>query len=482
MAHLNRRSFMKNSACTAGALALGGCATATTAGAARSVNVTEGALNIGVIGVGGKGWSDWNPMLDYGQNIVALCDVDRNQIKRGLEEISKKKGAEAANKVKTYTDYRKMIDDIKKLGINAVTVSTPDHVHGSAAISAMQLGCHAYVQKPLVRTIAEARWFARAAQENKVITQMGNQGSADAGLRRNVELLNAGILGNVREVHVWTNRPVWPQGKPRPTGSDPVPEHLDWDSWIGVAPMRDYKKGAYHTFNWRGFYDFGTGAFGDMACHTMNVPFRGLLLRNVSATECTTIIDPSDDMYPSQSIVKMTYAARRNLEGKVLPPVDLYWYDGDKLKPSADIMPQVIATLGSVPRTGSLIIGDQGIMVSTNDYGAEAYIALKGETKAKASSKHEAATEDVIPRWIPRATDNNNYREFVDACHGKVQAYADIDHSVPMLEGMLVGCIAQRIPNTKLVWNSRTLRFNNALANKMIVPFVRPGWGGWEYK
>ena len=480
MTQFNRRDFIKSGAYAAGALAAGGCAT-TASAAPRQTKVTEDKLNIGVIGVGGKGWSDWNPMLDYGENIVALCDADRGTINRGLEEIKKKKGADVAAKVKTYTDYRKMLDDAKTLGLNAVTVSTPDHIHGSAAITAMRLGCHAYVQKPLVRTIAEARWFGRAATENRVVTQMGNQGSANQGLRRNVEVLNYGILGNITEVHVWTNRPVWPQGITRPEGADQIPDSLDWDSWIGVAPMRPYKKDTYHTFKWRGFFDFGTGAFGDMACHTMNVPFRGLQLQDVVAAECTTIEGQNNDTYPSKTIVKLTYAARTGLNGKKLPAVNLFWYDGN-LKPSADIMPQVVATLGQVPNTGSLIIGDKGIMVSTNDYGADAYIALKGEEKAKAVTKHEATTEEAIPTWIPRAKNNDNYIEFVDACKGKVKAYADIDHSVPMLEAMLVGCIAQQLPNTKLAWNSRKQSFGNKAADALIRPHVRQGWGGWEYK
>ncbi|MDR2849774.1 MAG: Gfo/Idh/MocA family oxidoreductase [Verrucomicrobiota bacterium] len=487
MMQFNRRDFIKSGAYAAGALAMGGCATAA---APRSIRVTEGKLNIGVIGVGGKGWSDWNPMLDYGENIAALCDADSGQIKRGLEEIAKKRGAEAAAKVKTYTDWRKLVAEIETLGINAVTVSTPDHTHAPAAISAMRLGCHAYVQKPLVRTIGEARWFERAAKEFGVVTQMGNQGSANSGLRRNVEVLQKGVLGNITEVHVWTNRPVWPQGKGRPEGSDPLPENLDWDSWIGAAPLRPYKKDTYHTFKWRGFLDFGTGAFGDMACHTMNVPFRGLQLQDVVSAECTKIIDPSDDMYPSQSIVELVYAARTGLDGRKLPAVKLFWYDGNQQKNDTtgfndrmkELMPQIVTTLGQVPNTGCLIVGDKGIMASVNDYGAEAYIALKGEEKAKSVSKHEATSVEAIPEFIPRAEKGDNYREFVDACKGKVKAYADIDHSVPMLEAMLVGCISQRLPGTKLAWNSRKQSFGNKDADALVYPHIRQGWGGWEYK
>jgi hypothetical protein len=360
----------------------------------------------------------------------------------------------------------------------------------------MRQGCHAYVQKPLVRTIAEARWFERAAQESRVVTQMGNHGSANPGLRRNVEVLQKGILGNVTEVHVWTNRPIWPQGKPHPEGSDLIPGNLVWDTWIGSAPLRPYKKDTYHTFKWRGFLDFGTGAFGDMACHTMNVPFRGLQLKEVTAAKCLKIIDPSDDMYPSQSIVELTYAARAGLDGRKLPAVKLFWYDGNQQKNDTtgfndkmkELMPQVVATLGQVPNTGCLIVGDKGIMASVNDYGAEAYLALNGEEKCKSVSKHDATRVEAIPEFIPRCHGGNNYEEFVDACKGKdkdgnpVRAYADIDHSVPMLEAMLVGCVAQRLPDTKLAWNSRKQTFGNKDADAFIRPFVRQGWGGWEYK
>lgn len=466
----NRRDFVKGSSMVAASVALG-------AGQAQGGGIfSKGPqvvprfrkpgekLNIGVIGVGGKGWSDWMPMFENGENIVALCDVDRGPIDKALAEIEKK--GLKASEVKCYSDYRKMLDECKNL--DAVTVSTPDHTHAPAAIRAMKLGCHVYVQKPLVRTIWEAHYFEKTAKACGVVTQMGNQGSAGDGLRRNVELLHAGILGNVTEVHVWTNRPVWPQGIGRPDGSDPIPETLDWDSWLGTAPERPFKAGVYHTFKWRGFFEFGTGAFGDMACHTMNLPFRGLKLGAVESAECVQIEGKNDETYPNKSIVKMRYSARG-----AMPAVDLFWYDGN-LKPSADIMPQVIASLGEVPKTGCLIIGDKGMMVSTNDYGQEAYVALKGEDKMRATTKHDALTG--IPESIVRCCKGGQYIEFVNACKGEGKAYADVDHSVPMLEGMLVGCIAQQVPG-KLAWNSGKQAFaNNVAANALLRPYIRKGW------
>ena len=463
MMQLNRRDFVKGGASAAGILAAGGCVSSRPA---RVFNKKPGEkLNIGVIGVGGKGWSDWMPMFEHGENIVALCDVDRGPIDRALAEIEKK--GKNPSQVKCYSDFRKMLDECKNL--DAVTVSTPDHMHAPAAVRAMKQGCHVFVQKPLVRTIWEARYFEKVANENRVVTQMGNQGSANNGLRRNAELLQNGILGDVTEVHVWTNRPIWPQGLNRPEGSDPVPASLDWESWLGTAPFRPYKKDTYHTFKWRGFFDFGTGAFGDMACHTMNLPFRGLNLGRVLSAECIRIEGKANDTYPSKSIVKLIYAARGSK-----PAVTLYWYDGE-LKPSAEIMPKVVTTLGQVPKTGCLIMGSKGMVCSTNDYGADGYSAFNDEEKMKSMSKHEALTEEAIPAKFRRNT-NGQYIEFVEACKGNDVCFSDVDHSVPMLESMLVGCIAQQVPG-KLEWSSRKQQFtNNKAANALVKPYIRPGW------
>ncbi len=499
---ISRRNALQMGAGTAASLAIGGCGNMGKGSLSSQRKVPRlrkpgEKLNIGVVGVGGKGWSNWEPMFNMGENIVALCDVDSNPVERALSIVR-----ERNKDVKGYSDYRRMLDDCKNLDV--VLVSTPDHTHARAAIDAMKLGCHVYVEKPLVRTIWEARYFDKVARECKVITQMGNQGSGDNGLRRNVEILHSGILGKISEVHVWVRSPFingkvyWPQGVTRPQGSDPVPASLNWDSWLGTAPVRPYKEGAYHPFNWRGCLDFGGGAFGDMGCHTMNMPFRGLKLGAVMEAECLRADDKNKDTFPSRSSVRLKYAARKGM-----PAVDLFWYDGGVL-PSPEIMPQVIATLGEVPKSGSLMIGEKGIMISTGDYGETAYVALTGEKKIKSVTKHEAVVN--LPQTVKRCKEEqrkdlcierrflkrdgewkmismgsslsraSHRGEFVAACKGEGSCYSDVGVSVPMVEGVLIGCIAQQVPGI-LTWDSGKQAFEgNDAANALVRPYIRKGW------
>ena len=427
-------------------------------------------LNIGVIGCGGRGWTDWTAMFAAGENIAALCDTDRGQMERAKAHMAKSRPFSGL----CFSDWREMLSKCENL--DAVVVATPDHTHAPAAIAAMKKGCHAYVEKPLVRTIWEARKFAEVAKAAGVVTQLGNQGSSDSGFRRNVEVLLGGVIGNGLEVHIWTDRPIWPQGIERPAGSDPVPATLNWDAWIGSAPMRPFKQGVYTPFKWRAFYDFGTGAFGDMACHTMNVACRGLRFGAVESAECIRIEGAAKDTYPKKSVVKLRYAPRFGMSA-----TDLYWYEGN-LKPDAKIMPQVIATLGEVPRSGCLIIGDEGTMIVTHDNGLTAYFAKKGEEKLNSVQKHPAAqaVAQSLPRLETKHKDawrwSAHQIEFVKACKGECKAFSDTDHSVPMMEGMLVGCIAQRVPG-KLVWNAAACRFDgNSEADRYIRPVQRDGW------
>ncbi len=232
-------------------------------------------INVACIGVGGKGDQDSSDIAACGANIVAICDVDKNNLEKKLGGTSN--FATKYPGVKKYQDYRKMLDECGK-DIDAVTVSIPDHNHGVAASRALKMGKHTFCQKPLVQTVYEARQVRKLAIEKNLATQMGNQGSAEPGLRRAVEVVQAGVIGNPLELHVWSNRPIWPQGIDRPPGKDKVPETLDWDCWIGPAKMRPYVNKVYNPFNWRGWFDFGTGALGDMACHTVNMPFRAMKL------------------------------------------------------------------------------------------------------------------------------------------------------------------------------------------------------------
>ena len=499
-----RRAFLKNLAVTT-ALASGGCRSFLVGKSPRLVAPGQ-KVRMGIVGAGGKGRYDWERLYVEGAEIVAFCDVDATAIDSSLKKFQEMGGD--PSKVRRYADWRVMLER-EEHNIDAITVSTPDHMHAAIAVTAMRLGLHCYVQKPLVRTLWEARVFGEVARENGVVTQMGNQGSSGSGHRRNVELLQQGVIGDITEVHVWTDRPIWPQGelakRLSQLPSSKPPATLDWEGWIGCAPMRPYIgnrpdsvklnfdnawaagiKGVYHAFNWRAFYDFGTGAFGDMACHTMNLPFRGAELGAVTKAECKLAVEPTDVAYPIRSTVEVTYAPRmsRVRKGHRLPETKVIWYDGDQ-QPPADLMPLVVALYTRVPRAGCFLIGTKGVMCSTNDYGQEAIIALNGEKRMRSTTKHPACKE--IPAFIPRRKEKRElgqYAEFLEAIKGETpviaethsRCYADIEHSVPMMEGMLVGCIAQRVPGV-LNWDSANQIFvGSRAANALVTPYIRSGW------
>src|SRR6266566_8701473 len=322
-----RRDFIKSTSLLAGAAVVSAPYFLRAAGANERVNVA-------CIGVGGKGDSDSSSAFSLGGNIVALCDIDSNTL-NGKNQSLKDRAAKENRTydARLYRDWRKMFSEMGK-SIDAVTVSTPDHVHGLAAITAMKLGKHVYCQKPLTQTVFEAREMRRLAAEKKVATQMGNQGSAGAGLRRAVEVIQAGVIGAPRELHVWSNRPIWPQGLDRPKGEDKVPATLDWNQWLGPAAFRPYKKDTYHNFKWRGWLDFGTGALGDMACHTVNMPFRALKLGYPDVVECEIASRIYSETYPKTSRIRFEFPEREGL-----PPLKFWWYDGNPTDPLLPLRP-----------------------------------------------------------------------------------------------------------------------------------------------
>lgn len=506
-----RRGFLRGLA-GAGAFGIAGC----------KCPFGHQKIKLAAVGVMGKGYSDWTPMLKSGLvEIVALCDCDYGMREKAQMALIRDGIDFDVYSVPFYTDARRLLDDAGILGIEAMTVSTPDHMHAPIAVRAMQQGIHVYVQKPLVRTLWELEYFKNTAIDNGVITQMGNQGSSLDSMRRCTEVLQAGILGDVKEVHVWTNRPVWPQGKNvetwvkgHPKG-DPVRPGLNWDAWLGTAAKRPFLdmypenadvydpwklgKNVYHTFTWRGFFDFGCGAFGDMACHTMNLAFRGLELGGVSDAECVRIESKNDVAYPLKSVVKLTYKARESKvrPGVQLPAVALTWYDGD-VKPDAEIMPKWASTHGGkVPNTGCYIIGSKGAVLMQDDYGAKCAIAMNDDKEFVDIFKHEAAK--TVARSIPFRAEASvvsgkstvemkgfgigQYIEFLDAIRGEGNYYeqthsrcfSDIEYSIPQMEGILVGCIAQQVPG-KHKWCSCSQKFDDAAANALIKPIIRKGW------
>ena len=518
----SRRGFIRG-LMGASAFAIGGC---------RSPFGSQ-KIRLAVVGMMGKGFSDWMTMYKTGLvEIVAFCDCDEAMRDKARSKLAHEcvdfPGFDA---IPFYSDYRKLLDDAGMLGVDAMTISTPDHVHAPVAIRAMSEGIHVFVQKPLVRTLWELDYFERTAKENGVIVQMGNQGSALGSLRRAVEVLQSGILGDVKEVHVWTNRPVWPQGKAVAdwvkghAKGDSVPANLNWDVWLSTAAKRPYLgqygegvkaydpwklgKSVYHTFTWRGFRDFGCGAFGDMACHTMNLAFRGLELGGVSAAECIRIEEGNDIAYPTKSVVKLTYKARKSVvrSGEELPEVTLFWYDGfDEAnpgksgnKPKAELMPKVVEQFGAVPDTGCYIIGTKGVVLMQDDYGAKCVMALEGDKTFTDILDHEAAR--AVPRSIPYCVGRSSilngssvemkgfaeghYEEFLHAILGEGPIYAqthsrcfsDIEYCIPQMEGILVGCIAQQVPGEPLIWDAATQSFgDNVAANRLVRPFIRRGF------
>jgi len=422
-------------------------------------------INIACIGVKGKGDSDSNDAGRLGGNIVALCDVDMNNLNSKAEKYTK---------AKKYQDYRKLFDEMANQ-IDAVTVSTPDHNHGSAALRAMKLGKHCFCQKPLVQTVAEARKMRKVAKEKNLATQMGNQGSAEPGLRRAVEVIQAGVIGNPVELHVWSNRPVWPQGIDRPPGADPVPSNLNWDCWLGPARERPFKKGVYHSFNWRGWYDFGTGALGDMACHTVNMPFRALKLGYPDVVECEMDSRFYPETFPLTSRIRFEFPERDGL-----PPVKFWWYDGnpggaiEPLRPPAEKVKEVIMTQGKLPGSGCLVIGEKGNLFSPDDYGARFYLCMKGEEEYRSGENHDAAKN--VPQSIPRSPGHMD--EWFRMMKDGTPAYSNFDIAAYLTEIILLGCIALRVgEGYRMEWDGPNMKSTNLpQAAQFVKRQDRRGW------
>src|SRR5215471_2319596 len=343
---LSRRQFLKASL-VAGATLLPGWPLNLMADTLRRISPNE-KLNLGIIGVGGRGADNINGVST--ENIVALCDVAQNNLARASSNFPD---------AKTYQDFRVMLD--KEKSLDAVVVSTPDHVHAIAAITAMKHGKHVYCEKPLAHSIWEARKMSEAAAKYKVATQMGTQGHAFEGTRRAVEALQAGAIGEVREMHVWTDRPAnwWPQGVNRPTDTPPVPSTLNWDLWLGPAPWRPYNP-AYVPFKWRGFWDFGTGAIGDMGIHNTDTAYWGLNLDVPTSIEVKQSSPLFKETAPAWSIIELNFPARGHL-----PPVRMMWYDGDKLPPTELFLGEPTV------KNGSLVIGSKGTLFTRDWHGGE---------------------------------------------------------------------------------------------------------------
>lgn len=464
MSSLTRRQFLRRSSFALGAAAISFPYVGRVLGA-------NDRINVACIGVNGKGDSDSSDAARCGANIVAICDVDKNNLARKAKQFATK-----FPDLKQYQDYRKMLEEFGS-SIDAVTVSIPDHNHGVAAIRAMKMGKHCFCQKPLVQTVHEARIVRQLAKEKNLATQMGNQGSAERGLRRAVEVIQAGVIGSPREVHVWTNRPIWPQGLDRPEGEDPVPETLDWDIWLGPAPVRPYKKGVYHNFNWRGWFDFGTGALGDMACHTVNMPFRALKLGypNVVENEVCSRLYP--ETFAKTSRIRYEFPEREGL-----PPVKFWWYDGnpdDKvirpLRPDGPAIKEILNLDEELPRSGALIIGDKGKIFSPDDYGAKFFISLNDKPDFISGDLSEVCK--VVPQTIPRSP--GHMEEWFRMMKDGTPAYSNFDIAAYLAEVILLGCVAERVGvGRRMEWDGPNMTSPNLPQAAQFVK--RENRAGWE--
>ena len=397
------------------------------------------------IGIGGKGSSD---SADAGKNgdVVGICDTDANRLKGASKRF---KGAA------TFSDFRAMLEQLGDK-VDAVTVSTPDHTHAVAAAKAMSMGKHCFCQKPLTHTIYEARYLGELAKKMGVATEMGNQGTAHNGLREAAAIVQSGGIGDVEAVHVWTNRPVWPQGGPRPA-SEKVPANLSWDEWLGPAPERPYGKG-YHPFTWRGWWDFGTGALGDMACHTFNMPFAALNLRDPVSVQAETS-GHNGESYPKWSQIQFVFPATRDRKA-----VDVTWYDGGKRPDPALVGKKKLAS------SGSMLVGSRGTMYSPADYGEKFEIIGEG---GKVLQKPKVE--------IDRSP--GHFKEWVGAIRGGRPAMSNfIDYAGPLTETILLGNLAvwAAAPGgegKRVDWDAENLVAQDAPELATIVRSeYRPGW------
>ena len=445
-----RRLFLGTSA-AAGAAAMSFSATSY-----ARIFGANARLNVAFVGTGGiASGQAIGPSVRLGAGCPCYTDVDRRRMGKATEHYP-----DAA----AYTDYREMFDRHEK-DIDAVYVSTPDHQHYPATMRAMMAGIHVYTQKPLTHTMWESRQLLIAKERYLVATQMGNQGHANEGNRRIVETIRQGALGAITSAHIWTNRPIWRQGHDTPPGSEPTPAEFDWDSWLGPAPERPFRHepsdrwgGFYHPFNWRGFWDFGCGAFGDMACHTVDGFYWAMLPGYpVSAELIEGTPIGFGDKYDTKGVVKLHFASHGDR-----PAFDLFWYEGG-LKPEK---PEELGDR-NMPGSGCLIYGDKAKMFVQGDYGNKSEILDKEVAEAFGEPKKE----------LPRS--EGHHEEFHNACKGDKpydHPKSNFGYSARLTESILLGSVAQKVGG-KLEYDATNLRItNNDDANRYVHKAYRPGW------
>jgi len=460
----SRRNFIKNSS-----IASAGFFIVPRHVLGRGFVAPSDKLNIAGIGIGGKGEGDLAEFANSPKaNIVALCDVDDRQAIKSMKRFPNRK---------YYKDYREMLDKEGKT-IDAVSVSTPDHTHAVAALAAMKMGKHVYVQKPLTHDIFEARILTEAAKKYKVVTQMGNQGASGDGVRKMQEWYKAGLIGDATDIYCWTNRPVWPQGFGKPTTKDEVPKELDWKLWLGPNEWEEYHK-EFVPFNWRGYTSFGTGALGDMGCHIIDPAFKTVGLGYASEVECSIVniyeklwnTSYHPDSFPAASALKFKFPMAA---GK--PDVLLRWMDGGLLPERPDELSPEEA-MGD-DGGGAIIVGTKGKMMCST-YGNDPKLLPLKRTG-----------EVTIPETIKRVPEGH-YVQWVEACiagYGKKELSSSFDYAGPLTETILMGNLALRSWNIKgekdgfpgrkkLLWDAKEMKITNFdLANQFVKREYKNGY------
>jgi predicted dehydrogenase len=427
--NVSRRDFLRTSGLGVAALSSGVWSEI----AAQESNSPNEKLNIACVGTANRAAADIDGLKS--QNIAVLCDVDKNYLDRALGKFPD---------ARTYADYREMIDK-EADRIDAVMVGTADHNHAPATIRAIRAGLHVYCEKPLTHTVQEARLVAEAAKEHNVATQMGTQIHAGDNYRRVVEIIQAGVIGDVTEVHVWVGKG-WGGGD-RPEGGQEPPETLSWDLWLGPAPVRPFWPGRYHPAQWRRWWDFGQGTLGDMACHYMDLPFWALKLRHPTSCEAEGP-EVHPETCPLGLIVRYEYPEREEL-----PPVKLTWYDGN-------LIPREVAG-ERVPGSGVMFVGSEGKMFAS--YG-----------NYKLFPAEKFSNFEPPPQTIP--TSIGHHAEWIQACKEGTPTTCNFDYSGALTESVLLGNVAYRT-GQKLTWDAKTLKATNcAAADKYIAKEYRSGW------
>ncbi len=434
---ISRRDILKGSA--AAALGL----TVVTSQAQQGKKTNSDYIRFGIIGVGGKGWSGMDAASKEGV-IVGMCDIDATNRAKGLTEHPR---------ASTFGDYRIMLETMHKQ-LDAVVISTPDHTHGPATALAMKYGLHCYTEKPMTRTVWEARQLAKTARDKKIKTQMGNQSTSNASLRKMAALIKKGTFGKVKAVHCWTDRASgwWPQGVPRPEAGT-APKHVDFDLWLGSSPARPYAPG-YHPFAWRGWWDFGCGSLGDIGCHCMNLPFMALDLRDPIAIRAETS-GHNKDSFPAWSIVHYEFGERNGR-----PAVPLTWYDGGK-KPEQSLAPGM-----EFRGNGLIIVCDNATIFCQNEYGMDCVLV---------GGAPVPEIEVVSPL--------SHMNSFAEAVRGNGQATSNFpDYSGPLTEMVVLGNLAVWAADEvgmgpRLEWDARNMKVKGTSEYDVLIkPAIRDGF------